>query len=157
MQKGRAIRFALLFCAAASFPAKAEKLEWHSEGLKKNVIFCAALFEVRFDWMMEFRMEPTAYMREYDAAQQLQKIYGEHVSTFGSDPSVKPDGGYGPPEIRGLTREPAYLGTDVFWAKQKLLDILTESGARRHRPPICLEDDTCASCWDLLRAMQSQD
>jgi hypothetical protein len=163
--RGWSIRAALVLCAVLSSPAKAERLDWHSEELRKNTIFCAALFRVRFDWMVEFQMEPTASMRELEASEKLQEIYGQYVSSFGFglsiDPDkrkVDPDEGKGPPVTRGpVSIEPADLGPYVYWGRQKLLKILTESGARQHRPPICLEDETCSSCWDLLRLMQTQD
>jgi hypothetical protein len=163
--RGWSIRAALVLCAVLSSPATAERLEWHSDGLKKNTIFCAALFHVRFDWMVEFQMEPTASMREFEASEKLQEIYGQHVSTFGSGLNIDPDERRadskerkGPPLNRGpVSIEPADLGPYVYWGRQKLLKILTESGARQHRPPICLEDETCSSCWDLLRLMHTQD
>lgn len=67
-------------------------------------------------------MGPTTNMREYDAAQRLQKIYGEHVSTFGGVPFVHPDRGNGPPEIRGLTPESAYLTADIILGKAEAFD-----------------------------------
>jgi hypothetical protein len=117
-------------------------------------VLCAALFHVRADWMVEFEMDPTASGREFGAALELQRIYGAHVATLGYRSYVPPDKGR-PPLIRGpLTRGPTDLGAEVYWARQKLVGMFTQSGAMRHRPPICLEDETCASCWDLLHAMQ---
>lgn len=157
MQKGRTIRFALLFCVGLSSTAGAETLVWRSVGLRQNVILCAALFKVRSDWMVEFKMDPTASAREFDAAFELQTIYGQHVHALNGWPKFPPDEDR-PPLIRGpLTRGPTDLGPEVGRAKEKLLTMFTESGDMKHRPPVCLEDETCASCWDLLRLMQTQD
>ncbi len=153
---GRTLRFALFVAACQDLPASAEELEWRSPGLRQNVALCAALFHVRTDWMVGFVMDPTASGGESGAALELQRIYGERVPTLGFRPYVPPEEGR-PPLIRGpLTRSPTDLGPEVYWARQKLVNMFTASGAMKHRPPVCLEDATCASCWDLLRAMQTR-
>ncbi|NJS37993.1 MAG: hypothetical protein HC783_02225 [Rhodobacteraceae bacterium] len=153
---GRAIRFALLLCTTFAATAKAEPLEWRSLGLKQNVVLCAALFHVRAEWMVRFRMDPTALGREFAASESLLRIYGDHVPALGGRSRSGPKEG-GSPLITGpLTRGPTDLSLDAYHAREKLVEHFTTTGAMKHRPPVCLEDETCSSCWTLLRWMQTE-
>jgi hypothetical protein len=137
--------------------AAEQSLNWRSLELRRHITFCAAYFHVRAEWMVKFEMNSSALMREFTASDDLQRIYSENVTALGWRPSRSPDEKR-PPMLHGpLTRQPANLGSDVYWARLKLVQMFTDSGAMNHRPPVCLEDETCGSCWDLLRQLQAQD
>lgn len=114
--------------------AYAEPLDWRSVGLRKNVVLCAALFEVRDAWMIDAGMDESAVLRELNASLDLQGIYQEQTLSFVRRPRQQEDP-HGPPRLLGpLPTKGFEIEQEVRNARERLRLFFLATGELKHRP-----------------------